>query len=149
VSKPPLGPPVSGSAAQLAAALLQLRQAAHLEQAEGDRCLIARARDPEFPTHLDRRLQEARERTNAARARVVALKESIRRDRIARGKHCIDVAKLARELFGLDDPDANAPLLPWGSRPAADERKRPVTTPQPPSYHDLLIDALNKHLDGG
>ena len=146
--KPPLGPPILGSAAKLAAALFELGRAIQLEQAEGDRCRIARAGNPEFQTHLDRGLAAAQERTRVARARVIAIKEDIRQNRIIRGQHCMDVAKIARELFGPDEPHDR--LLPFGTRPAAGERKRPVAEPRPDTADDRHVqrlEAFDKALD--
>lgn len=148
VGRPSLGPPLIGSSARLASALLDLRKASKDEGTEGERCAAQRKRDPQFPTYLDAALQRAHERVMAARARVNAIKEEIRQTRIARGKQFADLERLARELFGPDDADADAPLLP-GYRPKPGERKRPVAekvTPTP-SYADQVFAAFEKHLN--
>ena len=124
-----LGPVALGTAARLAAALLELRHAQEEARAAQDRQLVFEAGIAAGTlAESDARVRAARARIAAAREKVATLKDDIRRSRILGGLCPADsaIAERALRRLGLSD---DTRLVPFGVRPPAGARIRPAAVP--------------------
>ena len=134
-----LGPVVLGTAAQLAAALLELRHAQEIGRAAEDRALV----EPD-PRDAVATAREAGERVARAREKVRVLKDAIHRGRLVSGLGPADPALGERALrrLGLSD---DVRLVPFGVRPAPGTRVRPAAVPTPPSapsFAEMVVEKI-------